>query len=77
MKKKVSSLALAVALALGAMAPAAMAGKPACTGKEFGKIMSETAKDKSLHGTEKRPAALATCTDDGGDDGGGGGGFFG
>ncbi|MDH3307989.1 MAG: hypothetical protein OEO77_10780 [Acidimicrobiia bacterium] len=62
MKRKVSSLALATALALGAMAPAAMAAKPECpNAKNFGAVMSQEAKTKGVKGYEKHDAALAAC----------------
>lgn len=67
MKRKVSTLAVAVALALSAMAPAALAAKPDCTNaKNFGAVMSEEAKAKGIKGYDKHAAALAACNGVGG-----------
>ena len=60
--RKIATLALASALSIAALAPAAFANNPNCNGvKEFAPIMKEIAKDKTIKGNEKITEAYDLC----------------
>ncbi|MDH5505434.1 MAG: hypothetical protein OEY98_15580 [Acidimicrobiia bacterium] len=61
--RKIATLALASALSIAALAPAAFANNPNCNGvKEFAPIMKEIAKDKTVKGSDKIAQAYELCS---------------
>ncbi len=59
--RKIATLALASALSIAAIAPAAFAKPADCTGKDFAASMKIAAQDKSLKGAEKNAWASVDC----------------
>ncbi len=59
--RKIATLALAAALSIAALAPAAFAKPADCTGKDFAASMKIAAQDKSLKGAEKNAWASINC----------------
>ncbi len=59
--RKIATLALAAALSIAALAPAAFAKPANCSGKDFAASMKVAAHDKSLKGSEKNAWASLDC----------------
>ena len=60
--RKIATLALASALSIAALAPAAFANNPNCATKDFAPIMKSIAKDKSVKGNDKIALAYELCS---------------
>ena len=59
--RKIATLALASALSIAAIAPAAFAKPADCTGKDFAASMKVAAQNKDLKGSEKNAWAALDC----------------
>ncbi len=59
--RKIATLALAAALSIAALAPAAFAKPDGCTGKDFAASMKIAAHNKDLKGAEKNAWASTDC----------------
>ena len=59
--RKIATLALASALSIAAIAPAAFAKPADCTGKDFAASMKVAAQNKDLKGSEKNAWASVDC----------------
>ena len=58
--RKIATLALAAALSIAAIAPAAFAKPADCTGKDFAASMKIAAQDKSHQGRQQKNAWAST-----------------
>ena len=69
--RKIATLALAAALSIAALAPAAFAGQGTCSGKAFAASIQQAQTD-GFRGQAKKIEALKACSPESPSTGGGG-----